>query len=350
MQYKDENIVRWASTTKPTVGGFSFYITFLLAGIVYLILAGKGFAAEKEFGVVLGIVTLGFLIGLHDDAYETKPLIKFLGQVACGVILIVFGMHIRLFDFWPVDYFLTIFWVVGIMNSINLLDNMDGVTATVSLTIVGTTLMRMVVFGYDEANNAFIFTMIAAIGSFVGFLAMNLKPSKIYMGDTGSQFLGALLAVLGVQFFWNFDVAAHPVDWPTRAIVPIMVFLVPMMDTSFVTIARIMRKQSPFVGGKDHLTHHLTYIGVSDGAVPFVLGLISLGSGALAIFGLRYLFTWTAIQSAIFVSFIAICFIIFWRLYKRGERIGRAKHRFAKTFERAFKARQENSEKAKQHS
>lgn len=350
MQYKDENIVRWASTTKPTVGGFSFYITFLLSGMVYLIVSGKGLLVEKEFAVTLGIVTLGFFVGLHDDAYETKPLIKFLGQVACGVILILFGMHIRLFDFWPVDYFLTIFWVVGIMNSINLLDNMDGVTGIVSLTIVATTIMRLVVFGFDSGNNAFLFTMIAAIGSFVGFLILNLKPSKIYMGDTGSQFLGALLAVLGVKFFWNFDVAAHPVDWPTRAIVPVMVFLVPMMDTTFVTIARLMRGQSPFVGGKDHMTHHLTYIGVSDGAVPFVLALISLGSGSLAIFGLRYLFTWSAIQSLIFIAFIGICFFIFWKLYKRGERIGHAKQRFARTFERAYKERNEVEEEAKQPS
>jgi UDP-GlcNAc:undecaprenyl-phosphate GlcNAc-1-phosphate transferase len=341
-QYKNENIVRWASTTKPTVGGFSFFFTFILASVVFMVTQQRGMPIDRTFLVTIGVATLGFLIGLHDDAYETKPMIKFLGQVACGVILIGFDMGINLFGFWPVDHFLTLFWVVGIMNSINLLDNMDGVTGTVSLTIVVVTILRIAVFGASADVNPFLFTLLATAGSFIGFLAMNLNPSKIYMGDTGSQFLGALLAVIGIKFFWNFEMdGGRTVTWSVRAIVPIMLFLVPMMDTTFVTVARLMRKQSPFVGGKDHLTHHMTYLGVSDKWVPFVLGLISLGSGFLAVFGLRYLLTWSNWQTAIFIGYIVISFGIFFRLYKKGERIGLAKKRFSRTFERAYKERNE---------
>lgn len=341
-QYKNENIVRWASTTKPTVGGFSFFFTFILASVVFMVTQQRGMPIDRTFLVTIGVATLGFLIGLHDDAYETKPMIKFLGQVACGVILIGFDMGINLFGFWPVDHFLTLFWVVGIMNSINLLDNMDGVTGTVSLTIVVVTILRIAVFGASADVNPFLFTLLATAGSFIGFLAMNLNPSKIYMGDTGSQFLGALLAVIGIKFFWNFEMdGGRTVTWSVRAIVPIMLFLVPMMDTTFVTVARLMRKQSPFVGGKDHLTHHMTYLGVSDKWVPFVLGLISLGSGFLAVFGLRYLLTWSNWQTAIFIGYIVISFVIFFRLYKKGERIGLAKKRFSRTFERAYKERNE---------
>ncbi len=340
-QYKNENIVRWASTTKPTVGGFSFYITFLVAGLVFLLTQHRSLALDREFLVTLGVVTLGFFIGLHDDAYETKPLIKFLGQLACGMILIGFGMGINLFGFWPVDHFLTLFWVVGIMNSINLLDNMDGVTGSVSLTIVAVTIMRITVFGGSAEFNPFLFTLIAAAGSFIGFLIMNLKPAKIYMGDTGSQFLGALLAVIGIKFFWNFEMDGHSYPWSVRAIAPIMLFLVPMMDTTFVTIARLMRRQSPFVGGKDHLTHHMTYLGVPEKWVPFLLGLISLASGCLTVFGLRYLLTWSVWQTAVFVAYIVVSFAIFFWLYKKGERIGLAKRRFSRTFERAFKERKQ---------
>lgn len=352
-QYKDENIVRWAATTKPTVGGFSFYFTFILAGIVYWFTQDHAAGVEREFWVTMSVVTLGFLVGLHDDVYDTKPLIKFLGQVSCGLILIGFDLGINLFDFWPVDHFLTIFWVVGIMNSINLLDNMDGVTGTISLTIVLVTVLRIALLDSNPAMNPYLFTLLASAGGFVGFLVLNVKPSKIYMGDTGSQFLGALLALIGIKFFWNFEVDGRGVYWPTRAIVPVMLFLVPIMDTTFVTVARIMRGQSPFVGGKDHLTHHMTYLGVADKFVPFVLGLVSLGSGLLAVFGLRYLLTWSAWQTAIFIGYILIVFVIFFRLYKRGERIGLAKQRFARTFERAFKERQEREylpEEAQQHS
>lgn len=353
-KYRDENVVRWATTTKPTVGGFSFFFTFLLAGIVYLLTEDYLPAVGREFLVTLSVVSLGFLVGLHDDVYETKPLIKFLGQVSCGVILIVFGYGINLFDFWPVDHFLTLFWVVGIMNAINLLDNMDGVTGTVSLTIVMATIMRIVLLDANPSMNPYLFTLMAACGSFLGFLALNLKPSKIYMGDTGSQFLGALLAVIGIKFFWNFEIDGRGVYWHTRAIVPIMVFVVPMMDTTFVTVARILRGQSPFVGGKDHLTHHMTYLGVADKFVPFVLGLVSLGSGLMAVFGLRYLLTWSPWVTATFIGFIVTLFVIFFRLYKKGERIGLAKQRFARTFERAYRERQEREpepeESAKQPS
>ncbi len=352
-QYKDENIVRWASTTKPTVGGISFYICFMLAGIVFLMTQRHNLAIDRSFLVTLGVVTLGFFVGLHDDAFETKPLIKFLGQVSCALLLIGFDMGINLFDFWPVDHFLTLFWVVGIMNSINLLDNMDGVTGTVALTIVLATILRIAVFGGSAEIDPFLFTLIASVGSYVGFLMLNWKPSKIYMGDTGSQFLGALLAVIGIKFFWNFEYLDHTVTWSVRAIVPVMIFLVPMMDTTFVTISRIMRGQSPFVGGKDHLTHHMTYLGVPDKWVPFVLGLVSMASGSLAVFGLRYLLTWSAWQTAIFIAYIVVTFIIFFKLYKKGERIGLAKKRFSKTFERAYRDRNEvdlEPEEAKQHS
>ncbi len=352
-QYKDENIVRWAATTKPTVGGFSFYVTFVVSGLVYWFTQQHVAGVSVEFWVTMGVVTLGFLVGLHDDVYETKPLIKFLGQVSCALILIGFDLGINLFGFWPVDHFLTIFWVVGIMNSINLLDNMDGVTGTISLTIVMVTVLRIVLLDSNAAMNPYLFTLLASAGAFVGFLFLNLKPSKIYMGDTGSQFLGALLAVIGIKFFWNFEIDGRGVYWPTRVIVPIMLFLVPIMDTTFVTVARIMRGQSPFVGGKDHLTHHMTYLGVADKFVPFVLGLVSLVSGLLAVFGLRYLLTWSVVQTVIFVAYILVVFFIFFRLYKKGERIGLANQRFARTFERAYKERQEREfepEEAQQHS
>jgi UDP-GlcNAc:undecaprenyl-phosphate/decaprenyl-phosphate GlcNAc-1-phosphate transferase len=352
-KYKNENIVRWASTTKPTVGGFSFFFTFVLAAVVYYFTQGHQILQNKEFLVLFGVVTLGFAIGLHDDAYETRPLLKFLGQVACGLILIGFDMGINLFNFWPVDHFLTLFWVVGIMNSINLLDNMDGVTGTVSMTIVAVTILRIVVFGGNADLNPFYWTLMAVFGSFIGFLLMNMNPAKIYMGDTGSQFLGALLAVIGIKFFWNFEIDGRGVTWSVRAIAPVLIFLVPMMDTTFVTVARIMRGQSPFVGGKDHLTHHMVYVGVQDKWVPYVLGLVSLASGCLAVFGLRYLLTWSNWQTALFIAYIAASFVIFFKIYKRGQRIGLAKKRFSRTFERAYKERQEVEvapEEAKLHS
>jgi UDP-GlcNAc:undecaprenyl-phosphate/decaprenyl-phosphate GlcNAc-1-phosphate transferase len=349
----NEHVVRWASTTKPLIGGLSFYITFLLAALVYFITQRPTDALIDGSMVMLGMITLGFLVGLHDDAYNTRPLLKFSGQLGCAFILIAADMHIQLFHFWPLDYLLTIFWVVGIMNSVNLLDNMDGVTGTVSLTIILATILRMAVFPGGMEANPMLFVLIATVGALVGFLILNWHPSKIYMGDTGSQFLGALLAFAGVRFLWNFQVGTplEP-DWTVRLIVPVMIFIVPIMDTTFVTFARILRGQSPFVGGKDHLTHNMTYIGIAEKHVPIVLGIVSIGSSTLAVFGLRYLQTGTLFQTGIFTLFIVIVFVTFGLIFRRGARIGRAKQRFGKTFMRAFRTRQGEppTSKTPQHS
>ncbi len=132
----DGTIIRWGSTSKPTVGGISFFITFILAALVFFIVQGKEAELSREFLGLLASVTVGFILGLSDDAYNTKPLLKFLLQVSCGVLMIVFGVYIELTHIAILDYALTIFWVVGIMNSVNLLDNMDAVTGTISVFIM----------------------------------------------------------------------------------------------------------------------------------------------------------------------------------------------------------------------
>ena len=353
-----EKVVRWASTSKPTVGGISFFVVFVLAAMVFIFSYGLPLQTPgNNFLALIIVTTLGFFIGLQDDTYNTRPLLKFLGQVTCAVIMIMYNVHISVFEIPVLDYFLTVFWVVGIMNSINLLDNMDAVTGTISLIIVCVTVMRMIVFPSGPESNAFLFVLIACAGSFIGFLIHNWHPSRIYMGDTGSQFLGAFLAFIGIHFFWNFEweINGSSQPWLTRVIVPVMVFIVPIMDTTFVTVGRIMRGQSPFVGGKDHLTHNMSYIGVPQHLVPVVLGLVSLASGALAIFGLRYFLQTSSLNTFAFLGYLVISALIFFFIYRRGERIGVAKERFSKTFKRAVLERQKKDEsmprtKEKQHS
>lgn len=351
--HENENMVRWASS-KPTIGGISFFMTFILASLVFYVTQNIGGTPANEFLGLLVVVTLGFFIGLQDDAYNTRPLLKFMGQLTCAVILIIFGIHINLFGIPALDYLLTVFWVVGIMNSINLLDNMDGVTATVSLTICTTTIVLMGLYSGGPDLNPILFTMIALIGSFMGFLVMNWKPSKIYMGDTGSQFLGAFLAFVGIKFFWNIQEIDPSADWSMGIIAPIMVFLVPLMDTSFVVVARIARGTSPFVGGKDHLTHNLSYLGVAEAWVPVLLGLVGLVSGFLVIFSVRYVAFWGISHTLLFSSYVLISFVIFFVLFKRGERLGYIKQRFSKTLNRHVeerkKAEGESQIQERQHS
>ncbi|MCS7085098.1 MAG: MraY family glycosyltransferase [Bacteroidia bacterium] len=316
----EQKQIRWASHSKPLVGGITFYITFLIVGATAAFMPGGVNPAFFEgFGALLSVGTLGFLIGLADDAYETRPFLKFLGQLVCGLTLVAMGTTIRLTGYWTFDAALTIFWTVGIMNSINMLDNMDGITGTVAATILFATLAIWTALRITYTLEYYVYA--AIFGSLIGFLILNWNPSKLYMGDTGSQFLGALLAYLGIRMFWN---QPQPVQGGEalilrQGLLATLAFLVPIMDTTFVTVVRLSRGRSPFVGGKDHTTHHLSYVGVSDRYVPVIVGVVSFMSAALSAFAILAVAKWTVEYVWLFGGYVAAVFGLFAVLYRKGS-------------------------------
>ena len=320
-----QNLIRWSTTKKPTTGGISFFITFLLGFIILLIQNPETTAASDTNLALLVTATLAFIIGFADDAYGTHPLSKFLGQVMCGVILIFFGISIQFFQTWNpnlyvLDYCLTIFWVVGLMNSLNMLDNMDGVTTTIALSILLVSAAMMVM---TEGISNMFYILIAVAGSFIGFLFLNWKPSKIYMGDTGSMFIGLLMAFVGIKYFWNIPEGTDSLSIVRSSLIPLLVFIVPIMDTSMVTFARLARGSSPFVGGRDHLTHNLTRVGIAEQWVPVTLGIVSIISGTLAIFIYRQVPEWDPVYSLLFSFYPIIVCSLFTTLYLQGTRNGK---------------------------
>lgn len=316
---------RWASTRKPTTGGISFFITFLVGFLIVTNAFPDDNLPQSRYLALIISSILAFLIGFFDDAYGTHPRVKFMGQLVCAAVLIFFDVHIRFFAVWspyllPLDYLLTAFWVVGIMNSLNMLDNMDGVTTTVALSI---TVVSMLMLVLREGLNNVFFILAATSGGFIGFMFWNWKPAKIYMGDTGSMFIGMLLAYLGIVYFWNIHATPDNISHVRKGLVPLLVFLMPIMDTTFVTVARIARGVSPFQGGKDHLTHNLVRLGVVEQMVPVAFGVITLISGGLAIFVYFLIPEWTAFYSVLFALYPIIVFALFSALYRRGTRIGK---------------------------
>lgn len=316
--------VRWGSTSKPTIGGIAFYITFLLGTAVLFMLESTKPKADNSMNYLALFLsaTLAFFIGLADDAYNTHPGMKFFGQIICGVILIVFGVQIRYFDITILDWGLTIFWVIAMMNSLNMLDNMDAVTTTVSLTIIVISLAMSILVACPID---IYYILIVIAGSFIGFLYLNWRPSKIYMGDTGSMFVGLVLAYMGIIFFWNIPSAPDNVDFIRKGLIPFMIFMVPILDTSFVTVARISRGVSPFQGGRDHTTHALVHVGIPENMVPALLGTISLFSGGLGLFAHFLIPEWSPIYTMLFILYVALVFSIFIVIYRRGMRIGKMK-------------------------
>lgn len=146
------------------------------------------------------------------------------------------------------------------------------------------------------------------------------------MGDTGSQFLGVFLASTSILFFWNFrDEGSGEFIQLKQFVVPMLLFIVPLIDTTTVTIRRLMKKQSPFVGGKDHITHHLAYLGLSDRMVATVLLLISLVSIPLAVSIVLGWIEWTWVVTLSAFGYFFLLFIAFQLLYNRGKKLHQQK-------------------------
>lgn len=172
------------------------------------------------------------------------------------------------------------------MNSINMLDNMDAVTILTSISILIGILVTYFA-GIYESSLFLIFFITGITGSFISFLIYNWNPAKMYMGDNGSQFIGVVLAFIGIYFFWNsLPIEELNYGYNTRQFVLIaLAFVVPISDTTTVTINRILRGKSPFIGGKDHTTHHLFYLGLSVKQV----GLLLLALNSIGVFLAVYL-------------------------------------------------------------
>ncbi|MFZ1688470.1 MAG: MraY family glycosyltransferase [Flavobacteriales bacterium] len=309
---------RWSNASKPAFGGIGFFIVFLGAFSFYSALfPGHGGPLQPELLGVLAATALGFLMGLADDAYNTRPLLKFGVQVACGIILITSGSCIQVFDTPWANWLLTILWTVGMMNSINMLDNMDAITTTVSLFIVASAIMVLHFQQRDESVHMVI--CVGVMASLCGFLFFNWNPSRMFMGDTGSQFLGVFLAWIGVQCFWNADPAAAHHDALRQAFAALIAFLLPIVDTATVSINRISRGSSPFVGGKDHTTHHLGYAGLSDAQVAMVFAGLSAVNLLFGFVILRFVDVWKPVHSAIFAAYAIVVFLTLFILTRRTK-------------------------------
>jgi UDP-GlcNAc:undecaprenyl-phosphate/decaprenyl-phosphate GlcNAc-1-phosphate transferase len=278
MRDNHEHEVRWNPQIKPSLGGISFYVVFLFAFIFTILLPPRSTAFNIQIVGILMASTLAFLMGLADDAFNTQPLLKFLTQMFCGLIVIFSGHSIDVFPNQFYNYILTLLWVVGMMNSINMLDNMDGISTIVS--ILACSFMVFVNVSLFE-NSSYSTTLnLGVLGALCGFLVYNFHPSRMFMGDTGSQFLGLFLAVMGIDNCWNNPTSPLLNGFPLANPVLVgLVFLLPLTDTLSVIVNRLSAGRSPFVGGKDHTTHHLFFKGVTEKRIA----LLFFGVGGIAI-------------------------------------------------------------------
>ena len=226
---------------------------------------------------VLGPALLLGLIGLWDDIRNLPPLPRFIAQTFAGVftasILIITDNVGNPTGSSIFDSIITIVWIVGICNSINFFDNLDGGAAgTVAISSAALAYLALTGDQYLIAALSIVTT-----GATLGFLVWNKSPAKIYMGDAGALFLGVLLATLTIRFEPNAKTQIG------SYLTPVFLLAVPILDTTVAVISRLYRHVSPFQGGQDHLSHRLIRAGSSRKQAALVLWMLSVLYGAMAI-------------------------------------------------------------------
>ncbi len=265
-----EEEVRWQGR-KPSIGGLSFYICFLIIfSILSFIIKYKDTDYPNSELSLLISCTLGFIIGLIDDARNTNPILKLIGQIICALSIVFFGLVIEISPNLIWNQLMTLIWIVFLMNSINMLDNMDGMTTIVCIFILFSFLLL------SNSPMMYNYLILSLISILLGFLYFNWYPSKIYMGDSGSQFLGVLLAHISIHSMWENRIESGGYFQLNQFFLPLLIFTIPIFDTTTVFIHRLLKRSSPFIGGKDHLSHHLVYLGFKDYQAVMTLGFINI--------------------------------------------------------------------------
>src|SRR5262249_3893537 len=218
------------------------------------------------------------------------PQTKLIAQIIFAALLIQLGFLLRLTRLPAVDVLLTLLWVVGITNAFNLLDNMDGLAAGMA-TLAGS--FRLVFFLMDgERLRAAV--MAAFVGAMAGFLVRNFPPARVFMGDAGSLFIGFFLSgvCLVGEFAYSRGIAAV-------LVFPVLLTLIPIFDTTFVTLTRLLTGRPVSQGGRDPSSHRLVSLGISERkALAFLYG-VSAVSGGLAILSYQFGFTYTVVLLAL---------------------------------------------------
>jgi UDP-GlcNAc:undecaprenyl-phosphate GlcNAc-1-phosphate transferase len=242
---------RHASET-PYLGGLAIAAGLAAGGALVLFLSD---ASTKELVRLVvwggGAALLLGTLGLIDDVRPMPAWSRFAVEIAAAAGAWQLGFDVSIAPWGPVNFVLTVLWIVGITNAFNLLDNMDGLSAGVA-AVSG---VSFAVMGLLSANPALAIVSAALAGGCLGFLAHNRYPAKLFMGDSGSLLLGFLLALIGVRL--QFDNLLQ-----VTFLVPVVVLGVPIFDTALVVVGRLAHGRGPFTAGRDHTSHRLVALGL----------------------------------------------------------------------------------------
>ena len=261
----------------PRMGGLAIFFGFILSVLIFQPLT------QQLRGMLMGAVII-VILGIFDDIYALPAKPKFLVQIVAALFAVLAGNRIYILSninifssepYWELGWLsipISVLWIVGITNAVNLIDGLDGLACGVS-TISSMTLLVIALI-VSEPDVAIL--MAALAGGCIGFLPYNLNPAKIFMGDTGSTFLGFILATVSIQGLFKFHMIIS-------FAVPFLMLGLPIFDTCFAILRRVAKGQSPMSPDRGHIHHRLIDMGFSQKQAVATLYLISAILGLSAV-------------------------------------------------------------------
>lgn len=285
------NSERWHKKPTAMYGGVSIFLTTL---ILYAAFVPK---TEGSLVIMAGSSFL-FLVGLLDDILNIKPYQKLIGQMIGTATVVGFGMRLPLTGIELLDITITVVWLIGITNAINLLDNMDGLAA--GIAAIAAIALAFGFYANGQANELLLIAVF--IGALLGFLVFNFNPASIFMGDCGSMFVGFLLAS---------SVLLNQVGGRSRGIfpilaVPVLILFVPIFDTTFVTVLRKLWGRKASQGGRDHTSHRLVALGLSERSSVLMLYAFAVIAGLASLLARELETTQSLAMIAVFTIILVI--------------------------------------------
>lgn len=269
----------------PFLGGIAIFGGTFLSVILWL-----PFSNLVELKYILGAYLIIFMLGARDDVEPLTPFVKMMGQLLVSCIL-VFGAGIRLtsfygmFGIWEITYMasivITLFTIIVIINAVNLIDGIDALCSSFGLLAMST----FGIWFYLTGNVEYAILAAALAGALVAFLRFNYPPAKIFMGDTGSLFIGLTCAIMAIHFIEaNGSTQNSDMQFASAPAIAMAILILPLSDLLRVFLLRIIEGSSPFSPDRKHIHHILNDLGFSHAKTTLILILWNLAALALAVF------------------------------------------------------------------
>lgn len=289
----------------PLWGGVAIYVSFIV-----MVIIKSGSVRNTEWGIILGglIVLIG---GMLDDKYDLKPYQKLIFQILASVVIMAFGLKIQIltnpfsssspyFNIGFLSIPLTVIWIVGVTNALNLIDGLDGLSAGIAL--ISSVTILIIAMMKDRMGAALLTAILT--GSIAGFLPFNFYPASIFLGDTGAQLLGFLLAAISIE-------GAVKSATAFAIVVPILTMGLPIFDTLFAIVRRKLNGKPISQADRGHLHHRLIDMGLNQRQAVIIMYVISIVLSGIAVISIQID---SAASYFLLLTVVLIIVILCWKL------------------------------------